>query len=168
MAIPETYRTPHGLSNRLRIELSEQARLVLGTINPDGSPHLTLVLFSIDADDSLLLPTPRPTRKIKNVRERASVTALVPVRSGWVSCYGEATVIEGHEAEQINLPRPRTVTHRHRHGHDGPLPRCPRRHDHQDHADRWLSWSHDVIEPWMDTNDIDASNRDTWWKDLSN
>jgi len=168
MAIPEAYKTPHGLSERLRNELSEQARLVLGTINPDGSPHLTLVLFLIDADDSLLLPTPRPTRKIKNVRERASVTALVPVRSGWVSCYGEAMVIEGHEAEQVNQRvRERLLT-------DIGMATMGRfLAAHEDTTikitpTRWLSWSHDVIEPWMDTNDIDASNPETWWKDLSN
>ena len=168
MAIPETYQTPHGLSEQLRVEVSEQARLVLGTINPNGSPHLTLVLFSIDADDLLFLPTPRSTRKIKNVRERPSVTALVPVRSGWVSCYGQATVIEGHEAERINQSvRERLLT-------DTGMATMGRfLAAHEDttiriNPTRWLSWSHDVIEPWMDTNGIDASNSDAWWKDLSN
>jgi hypothetical protein len=32
---------------------------------------------------------------------------------------------------------------------------------------RWLSWSHDVIGPWMDANNIDTSNSEDWWKDLS-
>lgn len=167
MAIPDTYQTPHGLNEQLRAEVSEQASLVFGTINPDGSPHMTLVLFSMDADDCLFLPTPRSTRKIKNVRERAAVTALVRIGSGWVSCYGEASVIEGDEAEQINEGvRERLLT-------DSGMATMGRfLASHEDTTikitpTKWLSWSHDVIEPWMDANDIDASSPDTWWKDLS-
>lgn len=167
MAIPETYQTPHGLSGALRTEVSEQARLVLGTINPDGSPHLTLVLFSIDGDDCLFLPTPQSTRKIKNVRERPSVTALIPVGSGWVSCYGNAVVIEGQEAGRINQGvRERLLTE------SGMATMGQFLAAHEDTAikitpARWLSWSHDVIGPWMDANNIDTSNSDGWWKDLS-
>lgn len=168
MAIPETYQTPHGLSGALRIELSEQARLVLGTVNPDGSPHLTLVLFSIDDDDCLFLPTPQTTKKIKNVRERPSVTALVPIRSGWVSCYGSAAVFEGQEAEHLNQGvRERLLTE------SGMATMGRFLAAHEDTTikitpSRWLSWSHDVIGPWMDANSIDTSDSDGWWKDLSN
>lgn len=167
VAIPETYQTPHGLSTGLRTELSEQSRLVLGTVNPDASPHLTLVLFSMDRDDCLFVPTPQSTRKIKNVRERSSVTALIPVRSGWVSCYGEAAVIEGQEAERINQGvRERLLTD------TGMATMGQFLAAHEDMTikvtpTRWLSWSHDVIGPWMDANNIDASNSDDWWKDLS-
>ena len=167
MAIPETYQTPHGLSRRLRTEVSEQARLVLGSVNADASPHLTLVLFSIDGDDCLFLPTPHSTRKIKNVRERPSVTALIPVGSGWVSCYGEAAVIEGQEAERINQSvRERLLTE----AGVATMGQCLAAHEDMTikvTPTRWLSWSHDVIGPWMDANNIDTSNSDDWWKDLS-
>lgn len=167
MTIPGPYKTPHDLTDRLRIEVSEQARLVLGTVNPDGSPHLTLVLFSIDGDDCLYLPTPHSTRKIKNVRDRPSVTALITVKSGWVSCYGEATVVEGEEAVRINQGvRERLLTEA------GMATMGRFLAAHEDTTikitpSKWLSWSHDVIDPWMEANDLDISNSENWWKDLS-
>lgn len=167
VGIPDTYQTPHGLSAKLRVEVSEQARLVLGTINPDGSPHLTLVLFSIDGSDCLFLPTPSSTRKIKNVRQRNSVTALIPVRSGWVSCYGEASVIEGEDAEAANRGvRERLLTEaglrtmgRFLAAHENSTIKIT--------PSKWLSWTHEVIGPWMEAAGIDESDADTWWRDLS-
>jgi Pyridoxamine 5'-phosphate oxidase len=167
MSIPGPYKTPHGLTQRLRNEVSDQARLVLGTVNPDGSPHLTLVLFSIDEDDCLYLPTPRSTRKIKNVRVRPSVTALITVESGWVSCRGEAAVVEGEEAHRINQGvRERLLTEK------GMATMGRFLAAHEDTTikvvpSRWLSWNHDVIDPWMEANGLDTSNSNEWWKDLS-
>ncbi|MFZ0012569.1 MAG: pyridoxamine 5'-phosphate oxidase family protein [Acidimicrobiia bacterium] len=167
MAIPETYRTPHGLSDQLREEVSAVARLTLGTINPDGSPHLTFVLYSWDDSDRLLVPTPHTTRKIKNVRERGSVTALIGVASGWVSCYGAAEVIEGAMAQELNQSvRERLLTER------GMASMGVFLAAHEDSTIRvtprkWLSWSHDVIDPWMEANGIDTSDQDEWWKDLT-
>lgn len=167
MAIPSTYRTPHGLTGALRSEVGEEARLVLGTINPDGTPHMTLVLFSMADRDCLFLPTPRSTRKIKNVREDPHVTALISVRSGWVSCYGTASVIEGAEAEQINRGvRERLLTA------SGLATMGKFLAAHEDvtikiDPHKWLSWSHEVIDPWMDSHGIDASDSANWWKDLS-
>jgi len=167
VAIPGTYQTPHGLTEALRAEVGEQARLVLGTVNPDGTPHMTLVLFSMDDSDCLFLPTPRSTRKIKNVRQRPDVTALISVRSGWVSCYGTASVIEAEEAERINRGvRERLLTT------SGLATMGRFLAAHEDatikiNPHKWLSWSHEVIEPWMDSNGIDASDSANWWKDLS-
>jgi hypothetical protein len=167
MTIPETYQTPHGLTKELRTEVLEHARLVLGTVNPDGSPHMTVVLFSMDSDDHMFLPTPRSTRKIKNVRERPSVTALISVDSGWVSCYGNATVIEDQEAERINQGvRERLLTEL------GMATMGRFLAAHEDTTikvtpTKWLSWSHDVIGPWMEAHNIDTSKSDEWWQDLA-
>lgn len=167
MAIPRTYQTPHGLTDALRAEVDQEARLVLGTINPDGTPHMTLVLFSMDDRDCLFLPTPQSTRKIKNVRERPPVTALITVRSGWVSCYGTASVIEGAKAEQINRGvRERLLTE------SGLATMGEFLAAHEDAtikvtAHKWLSWSHDVIDPWMESHGIDTTDASNWWKDLS-
>ncbi len=128
---------------------------------------MTLVLFSMDDRDCLVLPTPHSTRKIRNVRERPSVTALILVRSGWVSCYGVASVIEGSQAERLNRGvRERLLTPsgletmgRFLAAHeDATIKVTPH---------RWLSWSHDVIDPWMEAQGIDASDASNWWKDLS-
>ncbi|MGI9529829.1 MAG: pyridoxamine 5'-phosphate oxidase family protein [Acidimicrobiia bacterium] len=166
MAIPSTYQTPHGLTDGLRAEVGQEARLVLGTINPDGTPHMTLVLFSLDDRDSLFLPTPHSTRKIKNVRERPPVTALISVRSGWVSCYGTASVIEGAEAERVNRGvRERLLTA------SGLATMGAFLAAHEDATikvtpHKWLSWSHEVIDPWIESHGIDASDTADWWKDL--
>jgi general stress protein 26 len=76
-AIPDGLRTPHGLSDDLRGLLTRKGTAVLGTINPDGSPHLTMLQFSLDESDRMYLPTNRTTRKVKNILDRPEVTALV-------------------------------------------------------------------------------------------
>ncbi len=48
MTIPATYRTPHGLTDDLRREIMAKSNAVLATINDDGSPHLTELLFYLD------------------------------------------------------------------------------------------------------------------------
>lgn len=65
--------------------------MTLSTINPDGSPHMTVLLFSLDDSDRMYLPTPRSTRKVKNVLARPTATVLVEIHDGWVSCTGNAS-----------------------------------------------------------------------------
>lgn len=167
MAIPKTYQTPHGLSDQLRNEISARGSLTLGTINPDGTPHLTLVLFAWDDSGNLLIPTPHSTRKIKNVRERNTVTALIAVASGWASCYGTAEVVEGTRAAELNQTvRERLLTDR------GLETMGVFLSHHENNTIRitptkWLSWNYDVIDTWMHDNGYDTSDDDTWWKDLS-
>ncbi|MEX2250521.1 MAG: pyridoxamine 5'-phosphate oxidase family protein [Acidimicrobiia bacterium] len=100
--IPPVYRTPHELDADLRKQLLARSNAVLATINSDGSPHLTELLFYVDDEDRILLPTPHATRKAKNVLARPTVTVFVSVASGWASCTGTARVISGEEAAQLN------------------------------------------------------------------
>ncbi|MEN8114746.1 MAG: hypothetical protein ABFS21_10185, partial [Actinomycetota bacterium] len=98
---------------------------------------------------------------------RPSVTALISTRSGWVSCYGEADIIEGSDAaernqsvrERLLTPAGMETMGRFLATHEDTTIRVTPR--------RWLSWSHDVIDPWMKANNIDTSNPHEWWKDLS-
>ena len=109
--IPGPYRTPHGLDAALRQQLLARSNAVLATINPDGSPHLTELLFYLDDEDRILLPTPHTTKKVKNVLARPTVTVFVSVESGWASCTGTARVITGDEAARLNrLNRERVLT----------------------------------------------------------
>ena len=54
--IPPTYRTPHGLSPALRERVLGKSQLTLGMINPDGSPHLTLLLEDVIEEPLVVEP----------------------------------------------------------------------------------------------------------------
>jgi hypothetical protein len=113
------------------------------------------VLFSLDDDDRMYIPTPHSTRKIKNLRERPVATALAAVDGGWVSCTGTVRIVEGDEAQTINASvRDRLLTEA---GHatlgkflaaheDTTIEITPR---------KWLSWIFDPIDVWFKENGID-------------
>ncbi len=167
--IPPTYRTPHGLDSALRKEILAKSNAVLATINDDGSPHLTELLFYLDEDDRILLPTPESTRKVKNVIARPTVTVFISVASGWVSCTGAARLITGEEAARLNqLNRERVLTPA------GMATMGLLLAAYEDSTivvtpDRWISWNDSMV---LDTivglgGDIETHPPDTWWTDLS-
>lgn len=45
--------------------------VALGTINSDGSSHVTLLQFSLDESDRMYLPANRTTRKVKNILDHS-------------------------------------------------------------------------------------------------
>jgi hypothetical protein len=166
--IPGPYRTPHGLDAALRIQLLARSNAVLATINPDGSPHLTELLFYLDEQDRILLPTPHTTKKVKNVLARPTVTVFISVESGWASCSGTARVIAGEEASRLNqLNRERLLTE------DGVATMGLLLAAYEDTTieitpERWMAWNDDAI---LDTivslgGDIETHPPSTWWKDL--
>ena len=154
-SIPDTYKTPHGLTPELRHLVLTSRSLALGTTNPDGSPHLTLVLFGIVDDDRLFIPTPHSTRKIKNLRERPIATGLITVDAGWVSCTGTVRIVEGDEAQSINASvRDRLLTES---GH-ATLGRFLKAHEDttiEITPTKWLSWLFDPIDDWFESEGID-------------
>jgi uncharacterized pyridoxamine 5'-phosphate oxidase family protein len=162
------YQTPHGLSSDVRQLVLEKSSVTLGTINPDGSPRMTLLLFSLDDHDRLYLPTHRTTRKVRNIRDRSTVTALVTIDGGWVSCTGQARIVEGAAAAALNLGvRERLLT-------ETGLATMGR--FLESHADatieitpsKWLSWTMDPIFPWFDENGVDLDDFEGgWMKDLA-
>lgn len=166
--IPNQYKTPHGLSSDIRQFVLEKGSVTLGTINPDGSPHMTLLLFSLDDEDRMYLPTPRTTRKAKNILERPTVTALVTIDGGWASCTGQARVVYGDEAAALNLGvRKRLFTET---GHAS-LGRFLEAHEDatiEITPTKWLSWTMDPIFAWFDDNEIDLDDHEgAWMKDLT-
>lgn len=104
MGIHDVYRTPSGLTDELRTRLQEDGNCILGTINDDGSPHLTELLYMLDDQDRPLLPTPHTTRKYKNLLARPIATFFVSFAkaSGWVSCTGPVELATGAEAQRLN------------------------------------------------------------------
>ena len=155
--IPPTYRTPHGLTPELRRLLLEQSSVTLATTNPDGSPQLTLVLFSLGDDDHMYIPTPHSTRKIKNLRERPVATALGTVDGGWVSCTGPVRIVDGDEAHEINASvRDRLLTEA---GH-ATLGKFLAAHEDttiEITPTKWLSWIFDPIDDWFEREGIDLA-----------
>ncbi len=89
-------------SARALIEAGAHAHLV--TINPDGSPQVTLVWAGLDGDD-LVTAHLFETRKVRNIRRdgRVAVTFESPTQSAmglteYLVIYGEATLEEGGAA----------------------------------------------------------------------
>ena len=169
MPIPATYRTPSGLTDALRGEILARSNAVLATINDDGSPHVTELLFYLDENDRVLLPTPHTTRKLKNIQARPTVTVFISVESGWVSATGPARIIEGDEAARLNqLNRERLLTEA---GMKtmGLLLAAYEDTTIEVSPTRWISWNDGHV---LDTitelgGDIEAHPPSTWWKDLS-
>jgi hypothetical protein len=167
--IPGPYRTPHGLDASLHQQLLARSNAVLATINPDGSPHLTELLFYLDDRDRVLLPTPHTTKKVKNVLARPKVTVFISVESGWASCTGPAWVITGEEAGRLNqLNRERLLTDAGM-ATMGLLLAAYEDTTIEITPEQWMAWNDDAI---LDTifalgGDIEAHPPSTWWKDLS-
>jgi hypothetical protein len=169
MPIDPVYRTPHGLTENLRARLSTQGNAILATIGDDGSPHLTELLFLLDEEDRVLLPTPHSTRKVRNVLARPVATVFFYEQPGWISCTGPGHVLDGEEAAAANQRnRDRVLTAA---GHEtmGRLLA-----EHEDNTivvtpTRWLSWSSAAVIPEIVRlgGDVESNPPDTWFKDLT-
>lgn len=168
MPIDPAYRTARGLTDQIRKHLAAQGNVILATINDDGSPHLTEVLFLLDDQDRIQMPTPHSTRKFRNLKQRPTATAFFYDQPGWASATGSVELWTGERAGEANRRnRERLLTES---GHatigkvlaaneDATIVLTP---------ERWLSWS---IDRTMDAiagsgADLDANPPDTWFKDL--
>lgn len=89
-------------SRRSRIELDESGRralleeartLVLGTIGPNGSPHVVPMWFVLDDDGLLCCTSYARAQKVRNIERDPRVTALIEAGES----YGElrGIVIDG-------------------------------------------------------------------------
>lgn len=166
-SIPRTYRTPHGLSDELRELLAHEGTAALSTSNPDGSPQMTVVQFSLGESDQVYIPTVRTTRKVKNIVDRPDVTALVDVGFGWVSCSGPARIIGGTEAADLNRAvYERLLT-------DEGLATIGRFLEaHEDTTieitpAKWMSWQGEVMFGWFEEHGIDPGDPAQWMKDFT-
>lgn len=166
-SIPETYRTPHGLTDDLRRLLNQKRNVILSTIDPDGSPQTTLLQFALDDADRMLLPTNRTTRKVRNIIDRPVVTAIVDLDPGWVSCTGPARIIEGAEAHATNRRcYERSLT-------EAGLATVGRFLEAHEDATieitptKWLSYQMNPIFGWFHEQGIAPGNPSEWLKDLT-
>lgn len=168
MPIHPVYRTPRGLSDEMRAELSRQQNVVLATINDDGSPHLTELLFLLDEEDRVQMPTPHTTRKYRNLEERPVATVFFYDQPGWISATGSVELWTGARAAAANQRnRDRLLTEA---GHET-IGRVLAVHEDATIVltpEKWLSWRGDGLIPAIAEygGDLDAHPPETWFKDL--
>ncbi|WAJ45301.1 PPOX class F420-dependent oxidoreductase [Mycobacterium sp. Aquia_216] len=101
------------------MELNESARNLIGkgadatlvTLNPDGSPHATLVWVALQSTpdgDELVVAHLSDNKKVRNVRTnpRVAATIVSPGNSSqpslWLSITGTARIVEGGAPELLN------------------------------------------------------------------
>lgn len=162
------YRTPSGLTDQMRQQLAKQGNVILATVNDDGSPHLTEVLFLLDEQDRIQMPTPHNTRKFKNLEKRPVATVFFYDQPGWSSATGTVELWTDEKAAQANRAnRDRLLTEA-GHATIGLVLAA-----HEDTTivltpTRWLSWSvAKTLDAVSETGaDLEANPPDTWWREL--
>lgn len=83
--------------NEVSSLVGEQRKLQLGTINPDGTPHLVTMFYGM-VDDKIAFWTYRSSQKIRNIERDPRVTCLVETGVEYfelrgVLIYGTATML---------------------------------------------------------------------------
>ena len=101
----EIYRA-HPDQSEIDDVLSQRLTTALGTLNEDGSIHLTYLLFLYE-NGRFYLETASSTRKARNVAARGVASLLIHGsaangRSLMVSCEGTARLVEVPEAHAVN------------------------------------------------------------------
>ena len=86
---------------RLRF-LEKQISLQIGTINKDGSPHLTTMWYVYDGD-SFIFHTYTKSQKIINLKRDSRITLLTEAGSQYsdlqgIIVYGNAEIINGKDS----------------------------------------------------------------------
>jgi hypothetical protein len=168
MPIDPVYRTAAGLTDEIRSLLAKQGNVILATVDDDGSPHLTELLFLLDEQDRVQMPTPHNTRKFKNLQKRPVATVFFYDQPGWTSASGTVELWTGEQAAEANRRnRERLLTEG---GHET-IGRVLRAHEDSTIVltpRRWLSWSSaaTVDEVRRLGGDFEAHPPETWFKDL--
>jgi nitroimidazol reductase NimA-like FMN-containing flavoprotein (pyridoxamine 5'-phosphate oxidase superfamily) len=101
----EVYRF-HPDEGEIADVLSKRVAAALGTLNENGSVHLTYVLF-LHEDGRVYVETSSVTKKARNIAARPTATFLVQGEAStgrglMVSGEGAARIVDGAEAQEIN------------------------------------------------------------------
>jgi nitroimidazol reductase NimA-like FMN-containing flavoprotein (pyridoxamine 5'-phosphate oxidase superfamily) len=99
--IPDEYRGGSEIDEPALEALAERRDAIVGTLNRDGSIHMTPVWFLYE-DGCLYFETNSATRKARNVAERQALTVLVPGTDRDVIATGHGRLISGEEGMEIN------------------------------------------------------------------
>jgi PPOX class probable F420-dependent enzyme len=101
----DIYRA-HPTQAEIEDVLAQRGVAALGTLNEDGSIHLTYLIYLWE-DGRFWLETASSTRKARNIAARGSASLLIQGRAAtgrslMVECEGTARLIEVPEAHAIN------------------------------------------------------------------
>lgn len=163
ISIHPAARTAEGLTDDARSILQRRVYAVVGTQNPDGSPHLAPVMFLFDGR-RILVETGATTRKARNVASRGSASVLVQTPEvAWVLGTGPAQVVRGQDAVlQRTRIREKYLTAAGRAACDLLL-------DEMDDVTivieptRWLSWDLTAFVDRLVSDGVDPSTADGWF-----
>lgn len=94
------------LSDAMREFLNGRHYATLGTLNEDGSVHLTPVWYLFE-NECLFVSTARSDRKVRNILARPQASLRVDSRrkqgfEQWASASGSAEIIRGERSKEIN------------------------------------------------------------------
>lgn len=93
------------LSERARAFLREKHFAVLGTLNKDGSPHLTPMWYLLEEDDTILMNTKVGRKKERNMRRDPRISVCVPREYHYVTISGTVEMIDDPEIAQRDIYR---------------------------------------------------------------
>jgi PPOX class probable F420-dependent enzyme len=93
------------LSDWAREFLREDRVGVLGTVNADGSPHLTTMWYLLADDDTLIITTLSRNQKVKNLRRDPRITFCVGDTTRSVSLSGHVIISEDQTLVRQALER---------------------------------------------------------------
>jgi len=99
--IPDEYRGGQEVDEGALEALGERRNAIVGTLNSDGTIHMTPVWFLYE-NGCLYFETNSATRKARNVSERYALTVLVPGTHKDVIAMGVGRVIHGEEGMELN------------------------------------------------------------------
>jgi PPOX class probable F420-dependent enzyme len=92
------------LTSGERTFLEEKRFAVLGTVNGDGSPHLTVMWYLLE-DDEIVFNTAAGRRKPKNLDRDPRASLLVYDGYRFVRVEGRVRRIDDHETTQRDIRR---------------------------------------------------------------
>jgi len=93
------------LSDWAREFLREDHVGVLGTLNADGSPHLTTMWYLLADDGTLIITTLSWNQKVKNLRRDPRITFCVGDKTRSVSLSGHVIISEDQAVVRQDLER---------------------------------------------------------------
>ena len=90
------------LTERMREFLAEPRFAVLATINPDGTPHQTVVWFDVKGDE-IVFNTAHGRVKARNMRRDPRVSLCIEDAYRYLTLQGRVRIVEDREISQRDI-----------------------------------------------------------------
>jgi PPOX class probable F420-dependent enzyme len=93
------------LSERARAFLLEKHFAVLGTINEDGTPHLTTMWYLLEEDGTILMNTRAGRVKDRHMRRDPRISVCVVHAYDYITLSGSVEIVDDTEIAQRDIYR---------------------------------------------------------------